>query len=223
MKRVFQGFNESTIKYFELMEYENDKMNFIKNQVLYEDGIKQPLEQLFYELSNFFSVLDYDLTINKRRCISSPYNDARFCAGRLMKEYIYIRFKVNRMKKENTLGFFFDASKTNYRYGLNIYNLNSRGMELIRNEILTNRKEAKSLIKQFNSSATMKLEGKRYVRDYFPAEEEALKKWLNMRTISICCKEEMNSVFFERTLLDNLLSAYSDISEIYFFLKRALH
>ena len=82
---MFEGFNDSTMKYFELMEYQNDKQNFKRNQVLYEEGIQQPLEQLFYELANYFSVLDSDLTTNRRKCISSPYNDSRFCVGRPIK------------------------------------------------------------------------------------------------------------------------------------------
>lgn len=220
---MFEGFNDSTINYFELIEYQNDKENFVKNRLLYEEGIQLPLEQMFYELANYFSNLDFDLVINKRSCISSPYNDARFCVGKPIKEYIYIKFKVNRIKRENTLGFFFDASKTNFKYGLNIYNSNSKGMERVRTEILNNKKKAKDLIRKFSESNNMQLVGKTYVKDYFPEEENILKSWLNMRTISIYHKEEMNSVFFKRDLLVNMLKAYAEIEDIYFFLKEAIN
>lgn len=50
---MFEGFNDSTIKYFELMEQQNDKDVFKRNQLLYEEGIKIPCEQLFYELAVF--------------------------------------------------------------------------------------------------------------------------------------------------------------------------
>jgi len=219
---MFEGFNDSTIKYFELMEFQNDKQSFKDNYVLYEEGIKQPLEQLYFELSNYFSALDFDITVNKRRSISSPYNDARFCVGRPMKEYIYIRFKVNHLKKENTIGFFFDASMSNYKYGLNIYNLNSHGMELIREVILGNKKKAETLIRKFDERQTIQLVGKPYARDHYSNEKKILRNWLNMRTMSFMHKEEMNSVFFERTLLENMLSEYEEMKEIYFFLKDAL-
>ncbi len=220
---MFDGFNGSTIKYFELMERKNDKQSFKENELLFMEGIQQPLEELFYELSNFFSNMDFDLSINKRRCISSPYNDARFCGNRPIKEYIYIRFKVNRRSKENTIGFFFDASKTNFKYGLNIYDLNSQGMELIRNKILDNRKQAKSLINQFNEKRTMQLAGKTYVKDNFPNEDIVLKNWLNMRTISFYHKEEINPVFFNNALLEDMINAYDNMKKIYFFVKDALN
>ena len=78
---MFSGFNDSTIKYFVLIECQNDKYTFKNNHTLYEEGIKQPCEHLFDELASFLTCLDNNLILNKRICISSPYNDARFCAG----------------------------------------------------------------------------------------------------------------------------------------------
>ena len=94
---------------------------------LFNEGIKEPLEQLYYELSNFIMSYDPDLTTEKRRCMSSPYNDARFCTGKPIKEYFYIRFRISQslQNKNNILGLFFDASKSRYKYGINIYNLNT--------------------------------------------------------------------------------------------------
>lgn len=218
---MFEGFNDSTIKYFELMVQQNDKDVFKRNQLLYEEGIKIPCEQLFYELAVFFA--DLDLTINKRRCLSSPYNDARFCAARPMKEYIYLRFKVALSRQDNLIGFFFDASKMFFKYGLNIYNLNSRGMEKIRQEILNNKRAANRLIKQFENNSSLQLVGQSYVKENYLEENKTIRKWLNMKTISFHHKEEINPLFFKRKLLENMLEAYAEIKDIYFFLKKALN
>jgi uncharacterized protein (DUF2461 family) len=220
---MFDGFNSSTIKYFELIENHNDKQTFKQNEELFFEGIQQPMEELFYELSNYVSAIDFDLSINKRRCISSPYNDARFCRNRPIKEYIYIRFKVYNHSKENTIGIFFDAGKTNFKYGINIYDMNSHGMELIRKKILNNREKARRLINQFDRNRTMQLAGKSYVKDNFPNEDVVLKNWLNKRTMSFYHMEEMNPVFFERALLENMIYAYEDMKKVYFFIKEALN
>ena len=50
---MFSGFNDSTIKYFVLIECQNDKYTFKNNHTLYEEGIKQPCEHLFDELASF--------------------------------------------------------------------------------------------------------------------------------------------------------------------------
>ena len=219
---MFSGFNDSTIKYFVLIECQNDKYTFKSNHTLYEEGIKQPCEHLFDELASFLTCLDNNLILNKRICISSPYNDARFCAGTPMKQYFYIKFKTHNSRSENIPGFFFDASRKCYKYGMNIYNMNALGMEKIRQAILDNKKTAIHLIEQFEHSNTFQLVGKSYVQDHFPNENNTIKKWLNMKTISFHHKEDINPVFFQRALLDNIINAYSEIKDLYSFVKKAL-
>lgn len=219
---MFDGFNDMTMKYLELISKHNNKEAFDSNRLLYDQGIKVPCEQLFCELSLFFSSIDPDLIICKRRCLSTPYNDARFCAQRPMKEYFYVRFKTGHSKPENTLGFFFDASQFCYRYGLNIYHLNSRGMEKIRHHMLNNRRKADLLIKEFRSIRSLQLVGQPYVKDHFAGENGAIKEWLNMKTISFHRIEEVNHLFFERVLVDILMDEYTKIIDLYFFIKDAL-
>ena len=51
---MFQGFNESTVKYFEAIRKENSRSNYKANESLYLEGVKEPLEELYYELFNYF-------------------------------------------------------------------------------------------------------------------------------------------------------------------------
>ncbi len=90
---MFQGFNESTIRYYEAIRKENSKEVHNENKQEFLEGVKYPLEDLYFELFNYFSRFDSDLLSDKRRCISSAYNDARFCREAPIKEYFYIRFK----------------------------------------------------------------------------------------------------------------------------------
>ena len=82
---MFEGFNESTIRYYEAIRNDNSKKIHKEKEMLYFEGVKQPLEELYYELYSYFSRVDSDLLSNKRRCISTAYNDARFCS---IKEHI---------------------------------------------------------------------------------------------------------------------------------------
>ena len=43
-----------------------------------------------------------------------------------------------------------------------------------------------------------------------------------MKTISFHHKEDINPVFFQRALLDNIINAYSEIKDLYSFVKKAL-
>ncbi len=156
---MFEGFNESTIGYYQAISRNNCKNTHQENQVLYLEGVKYPLEELYYELYSYFSKIDGDLLSSKRRCISSAYNDARFCNDTPIKEYFYIRFKLDTVSKKNALGFFFDASLTGYKFGLNIYNSDARGMEKIRDYILDNKHYTTEMIEKFNKSGLLEVRG----------------------------------------------------------------
>ncbi|MCH5251225.1 MAG: DUF2461 family protein [Lachnospiraceae bacterium] len=219
---MFQGFNNSTIKYYEVLRKENSKKIYSENAILYLEGVKYPLDELYMELYNYFSKWDRDLLNNKRRCLSSVYNDARFCQETPVKEYFYIRFKLDKPDRKNALGFFFDASLDGYKYGLNIYNMDARGMERIRNYILDNRKFATKVIEEFNKSDFLELQGEKYKKREFTDENAILQDWLERKRISFIHAEPLNISFYEREILDCICSAFDSVMDVYFMLKEAL-
>ena len=219
---MFQGFNNSTIEYFQAIQKENSKNIFLENSAHYLDGVKYPLEELYYELYSYFSRLDTDLLNSKRRCISSAYNDARFCSGSPMKEYFYIRFKLNRADKKNEPGFFFDASLYGYKFGLNIYHLNAGGMEKIRRYLLCNKRSATRIIEEFNRADLLKVCGEKYVKNCYQNEDRTLQEWLNCKSLSYIHEESLNHKFYDREILNTVLLAFDSTKNVYKMLKEAL-
>lgn len=218
---MFQGFNESTIRYYEAIRKENCKNVFKENEQLYLEGVKYPLDELYFEMFNYFNGVDRDLLNNKRKCVSSAYNDARFCCGSPIKEYFYIRFKLNTMNKKNALGFFFDASLDGYKYGLNIYNSDAGGMNKIRDYILDNKHFAKNVIEDFNKTSLLEIQGEKYKKAYYPQEDIILQEWLERKKISFTHEENLSDTFYERELLECIFSAFDSVREVYFMLKEA--
>ena len=219
---MFQGFNECTIKYWEKIRQDNSKENYESMKEIYNIGIKHPMEELYFDLLEYFEGIDPDINFRKSSCISSPYNDARFCGNTPMKEYIYVRFKLRKSRKENVVGFYFDASETCFRYGINIYNLNARGMEQIRSEILRDEDAAREIIQRVNEDKVLEVSGERYKRDYYPDKDEILRDWLERKSIHFSHEEPVGDVFFKRELLENMQETFHKSLDIYFMLKRAL-
>lgn len=219
---MFEGFNDSTIGYYQAISRNNCKKTYQENQVLYLEGVKYPLEELYYELYSYFSKVDSDLLSNKRRCISCVYNDARFCSDAPIKEYFYIRFKLDKANKKNALGFFFDASLTGYKFGLTIYNLDARGMEKIRDYISDNKHFAKEIFEKFNKAGLLEVRGEKYKRAYYPDEHAVLQEWLERKKISFVHEDELSNVFYGRDMLNRILAAFDSARDVYFMLKEAL-
>ena len=219
---MFQGFNKSTIRYYEAICKENSRIAYKENESYYLEGVKYPLDELYFELYNYFDEVDQDLLSNRRRCISSAYNDARFCCGSPIKEYFYIRFKLNKTDKKNALGFFFDASLDGYKYGLNIYNPDARGMNQIRDYILDNKHFAKEVIENFNEAGLLEIQGEKYKKASYSKEDIILQEWLERKRISFTHEENLSAAFFKREILDLIFSAFESAREVYFMLKEAL-
>ena len=219
---MFRGFNTSTIEYYKAINRENSKKAYNENAALYLEGIKYPLEELYMELYNFFGERDGDLLSNKRRCISSAYNDTRFSRETPIKEYFYIRFKLDRTDKKNMLGFFFDASLDGYKYGLNIYHPNARGMETIREYILDNKRFASEVIEKFSRLNLLELRGEKYKTPSYTNENTLLQEWLERKRLSFVHAEPLNPCFYEREILERICLAFDSAMDVYFMLKEAL-
>lgn len=220
---MFEGFNESTIRYYQAIQKDNCKNTHQENMMLYLDGVKYLLEELYYELYSYFGKMDSDLLSNKRRSISTAYNDARFCSDASIKEYFYIRFMLDTVNKRNALGFFFDASLSGYKYGLNIYNLDAKGMEKIRYYILDNKHYAKEVIEKFKEAGLLEVQGEKYKRVYYPDEDVVLQEWLERKRISFVHESSvLDSAFYSREILECMLSAFDSARDVYCMLKEAL-
>ena len=190
--------------------------------MLYLEGIKQPLEELYYELLAFFSCYDKDLLGDKRRCISSAYNDARFCCNEPIKEYFYIRFKLPSLDKKNALGFYLDGSLSGYKYGLQIYKADAAGMERIRKELLKNREQSLKIAEAILLDNRIKTVGEKYKNSVYLSEDERLRDWLDRKQIGFCYEAEPDESFFERVLLENMKETFETLKEVYFLFKKAL-
>jgi len=219
---MFQGFNESTIKYFEAIRQENSKSNYKANESLYFEGVKEPLEELYYELFNYFGTVDSQLLSSKRLCVSSAYNDARFSREEPVKEYFYIRFKLDKGGKKSMPGFFLDASLDGYRYGMSIYKPESKDMEKIREYFLDNKYSAVDAVQKFENAGLLKVQGELYKKQHYPAAEAMLQPLLERKRLAFVWEGSLDEAFFSRKLLDNMRAAYDSVADIYQLMKEAL-
>lgn len=219
---MFQGFNDATINYFEAIRKENSKSNYKAHEQYYFEGVKEPLEELYYELFNYFGDIDSQLLSSKRRCISSAYNDARFSKEEPIKEYFYIRFKLDKGGKKSMPGFFLDASLEGYRYGMSIYKPESKDMEKIREYFLDNKYSAIEAVQKFEKAGLLELQGELYKKTQYPEADALLKPLLERKRLAFVRESSLDEAFFSRSLIDSMLAAYDSVTDMYQLMKEAL-
>ena len=98
-----------------------------------------------------------------------------------------------------------------YKYGLNLYNPDASGMNIIRDYILDNKRFAKKVIEAFNETHLLEIQGEKYKKKYYSNER-----------ISFTHEENLSAVFYKREILDYIFWAFDSVNEVYFMLKEAL-
>jgi uncharacterized protein (DUF2461 family) len=175
---MFNGFYKGTFNFFKNIMINNNKEYFNAHKDEYNKFIKEPLIRLYNELNDVIIGIDKQIEFNLKKCISSPYTDARFNREKPIKEYIYLRYKLYKNEKHDIPGFFFDAGIDIIRFGFQVYNITSTGMEKIRNGLLNDISGSNKIIKKLKKKEIKQYDCVSYKKDHYPSIENPLKEVL---------------------------------------------
>lgn len=216
---MFNGFNKKTVSVLDSLKFNNSKSYYNNIKEEYAENITKPLKLLNEELIGVLGEIDGDLILNTRYCISSPFSDARFNKSRPLKEYVYLRYRVNPQKSCNVLGYFFDASPEEMKYGLKVYKASHRGICDIGDLLLWE-----------NTELLNALEGRGYSLAMGGASEHEErfekinleKEWVSRNEFMLYKRSKIEDVFFKRELFEKIKWDFFELSDVYFILKEAL-
>lgn len=219
---AFTGFSDQTLRYFLNVRENNSREYFQEHRQDYEEFVRNPLNSLYAELAEFLYGLDGELVFTPGRCISTPYADARFCGGRPLKEYMYLRFRPAWGRKENIPGFFFDSSTDGVRYGLRIYHLTSKGMEAVRGRFCAEEKKAQKLIEELERWGKIALHGDSFQRDHYGEIADPLKDWLNRKRWELYFEQPVGDSYYDGRLAEEMKEVWQEAAPLYRMIKEGL-
>lgn len=209
---MFNGFGEDLEKILFNISLNNTKVYFNEICDKYNNSIRIPLIELYDELSIVALSIDSEICIDKRKCISSIYNDFRFNYKAPIKEYFYIKYMILNHARKNQLGFFFDFSLSKIKYGIQVYKLSQNLLLNLLHKINEQIKEQKNF--------KLYIGGSNNIKNF--ADEQKINYQYNGKTPSlIICKEENNlSNLYSTDILRNISEFYYEITDLYFILKQ---
>jgi uncharacterized protein (TIGR02453 family) len=222
MKNTFNGFTERTIKFFNEIKRNNNKLYFNEIKDEYNLYVKQPLIELYNQLIGPLMTFDDQIEYRLSKCISSPYADSRFCRSIPIKEYIYLRFKLMRDRKTDVPGFYFDASADLVRFGIKLYKATPDGMVKIRDYIRKNKKYFEKTILEIENKMKPIIEGKPFKKDHYPEYNDPVKKWLNFRGINVYCVLKNYDSFFKPELAKTISEMFNCVKPLFKIMKISL-
>ncbi|MBQ7291719.1 MAG: DUF2461 family protein [Clostridia bacterium] len=214
---MFNGFNKKTIEILDSLKFNNNKPYYNSIKEKYTENVTKPLKLLSEDLIEVLRDIDIDLVANTRYCVSTPFADARFNKAKPIKEYVYLRYRINPQKSSNVLGYFFDASPEGMKYGLKLYKASPRGVRDIGDELLWE-----------NLDVLNALAGKGYLLTMGGSDEHeerfskvALnkKEWVKGKDFMLYKKCDIEDTFFERALFDKISADFCELKNVYYILK----
>lgn len=216
---MFNGFNKETISVLDSLKFNNNKIYYNSIKERYAENITKPLKLLSEALICVLGEIDNDLVLNTRYCVSTPFSDARFNKAKPIKEYVYLRYRVNPHKSSNVFGYFFDASPEGMKYGLKVYKASHRGICDIGDLLLWENLELLNALKGRGYSLMMGGDNE-YEERFEKIDLE--KEWVARNEFMLYKHSKIEDVFFKRELFEKISEDFFELKDIYFILKEAL-
>lgn len=220
---MFEGFCKGTTEYLAAMTFDNTKANFERLREDYLAYVKRPLQALCAHLTPTLMQIDPSICVRPSRCVSGAFNDARFCRDEPVKTYFYLHFCQTTCREDSVPGFFMDAGREGYRYGLQLYHAAPSGMQKVREHALLNEKKTARMLEQLSHGFTEGgVVGEMYRRDHYPNVDEPLKGFLNMRRWAFIVQPARQDAFYSPQMATELETAFIKLAPMYTFLADAL-
>ncbi|MBQ8497863.1 MAG: DUF2461 family protein [Clostridia bacterium] len=211
---IFEGFSSEMFDFLLELHDNNTISAQSKNMIRYKKLITKPLSDLYETLLPTVISISNDIETEPRRSISSPYTDRRFSPLVPLKEYMYLRFKVDKREKDIP-GFYFDMGGKYFSYGIRIYKQTSAGMELLREKWLENTEKYLPIAEKIEENG-FSLFGDAYAKDHAPhLEKSVLKNLINKRNFYIVKEMPITNLIYSSELAEMLANEYLSLKAIF--------
>ena len=117
-------------------------------------------------------------------------------------------------------GIYFEMSPDNFGYGCGFYSASPEFMDAMRAAILAGSPEAMEAIDAYEAQNIFTLDGDRYKRPRYPDQPEKLRKWLELRNISLSAESTDAELLFSDKLAEKVSADFKVLKPMYRFLLR---
>lgn len=215
-------FSEKTLDFLFENRLQDSKQWFDEHKKEYLEYVLHPLEEMTNALADTALSLDPLVTTDAKvgKTISRIRRDTRFSNDkRIYREHMWIIFKRGpRMYGTDAPGIYFEISPDSFGYGCGFYSASPEYMEAMRAAILAGSPEAMEAIDAYESQTVYQLDGDRYKRPRYPDQPERLRRWLELRGISLCAESTDAQLLFSDRLAEKVAKDLLVLKPMYRFL-----
>ena len=218
------SFSQQTLDFLLENRIADSKPWFLEHRDLYEAHVLAPFRALVEALAPAMLAIDPELICEPKvgRSISRIYRDTRFSKNKaIFREVMWCTFIRDKRIYHGLPAFFFELSPGGFRYGCGYYCAGTETMTAIRRLIVNNDKSWQAALQAFQAQKVFYLEVERYKRSRHPDQPEALRAWLDQKSICLLHDSDDFELLFSPALADRLAGDFTDIAPVYHFMMKA--
>lgn len=220
MTNEFHGCPEEMYNFFWELAFQNNKEFFEANRSRYETYVKEPMHALTRKLLPVALEIDPELDTRIPVIVSRIRRDTRYSRDKSpYRDHVWLGFKPAGARTGETFMFYIEFERTQYGYGMGMYEPNPEVMTQIRSRIIARPDTFLALVNDPEFRAVFTPESRPYARKKFSHADAEIEAWLNNRTVGFHFSSPDISRTYREDIAEELIRALRLMQPVYRFLK----
>ena len=211
---MFTGFTDETVDFMWGIRFNNERPWFEAHKDIYLHSFYQPMRELGGELYDSLNAQRPDAGLICK--VARIYRDARRLHGRgPYKDGLWFSIEQPAEMWTARPTFWFELMPDGWSYGLGYYMAKPLTMAKLRARMDRDPKPMETLTRQLAGQEEFTLETEDYKKPRSTPASEALARWYQMKSFSICHRDALTDELFSRAIVERLQKGFSFLLPYY--------
>lgn len=220
--KPFEGFTDTTFKFFNDLKENNYKEWFDEHKPIYENAVLAPLKSLVVALSPTMHNIDPTFELTPHRVISRIYRDTRFSKNKdPYKNCMWFTFQIpiSRDDWKDVPGYFMEITGDSYTLGMGLFMPKKKVMEAFREEVSFDAEEFQRITKETVLARGYQLGGEEYKRPLASDLPDYFQPWVQRKSIYVYKTNHIGKELLSADFANLIKEDFQALAWLYNFMK----
>jgi uncharacterized protein (TIGR02453 family) len=216
---MFQGLSADAYHYLWEIGLNNNIEFYQATKERYRNSLYEPLCRLADALAPTVADIDDRLSTRYSHVVSRLRRDTRFTRDKSpYRDHAWLHFRLPGVRSSECFVLYAEFERESYGYGIGMYGPQPELMQAMRERMLARPNTFLSMVSEPAFAAKFHLQGESFKRTRYQDMPEALRPYLNMRSISFCFSSPELKRTMRPELADEIIEAFEQLRPVYRFL-----
>ena len=216
---TFQGLTEDAYRFFWEIAFQNEHSFFEENRKRYEKSVKEPMLALADALGEAALEVDPNFNVRPSSVVSRIRRDTRYTKDKSpYRDHAFLSFKYPGAATGESFVLYAEFERTAYGYGMGMYYPLPQFMADARKRMLAQPQKFLEIVNNPAFAERFHWQGEEFKRPRFQDAPEAIRPWLNKRSMSFCFSSPELKNTMKPELVEEVQEGFRLLKPLYRFL-----